>query len=113
MKLEKIEDLLQIDTDSLKSPEKSRLLTRIKQLIKTGNKKEVKEDEIGASLPYEGVGVVGPYLVDIKFDLDSKEARVMNINKDARDIKRNYMAGAAAMSKIQKLIKEQKEIVNE
>ena len=76
-------------------------------------KKEVKEDEIGANLPYEGVGVVGPYLVDIKFDLDSKEARVMNVNKDTRDIKRNYMAGAAAMSKIQKLIKEQKEIVNE
>jgi len=113
MKLEKIEDLLQIDTDSLKSPEKSRLLTRIKQLIKTGNKKEVKDDEVGANLPYEGVAVVGPYLVDIKFDLDSKEARVMNVNKDTRDIKSNHMAGASAMSKMQKLIKGQKEIVNE
>ena len=114
MKLEQLSDLLAIDTDTLKSPEKSRLLTRIKQLIKGENKAEANQDEAAKDLPYEAVGIVGNKLVEIRFDLESKDARVIKTAPtDPRDIKTNYIAGAKAIVRTQELVKFQKEITNE
>lgn len=109
MKLETIEDLLEIDTEKLKAAENKRLLTKIKQLIKSGNKAEAKADESSKDYPFEAVSVVGSSFVTVKFDLETKEARVTDTTVDTRDVgPRNYMAGAAALKRLQELVKEQK-----
>lgn len=114
MQIEKLEDILTINMDKLKSPEKTRLLTKIKQLIKADNKSEAKEEEAAVDYPYEAISIVGEKLITLKFDLDTKKARVVNTETDTRDIKgRNYMSGADAVKRLTKLVKTQKEIVNE
>ena len=114
MKLEKLSDLLEINTDILKSPEKGRLLTKVKQLIKAGNKTEANADETAKDLPFTAVSVVGNVYVELKFDLDEKGGRVVYTDVDPRDIRgKNYMGGAKAIKKMQELIKEQKGALNE
>lgn len=82
--------------------------------IKLGNKKETKADEIAQDYPYEGVGVVGNKLVTLKFDLETKEARVVDISTDSRDTRgQNHMATYNSIEKIKQLAKKQKEIKNE
>jgi len=114
MKLECLEDLLTIDLVKLKSPEKTRLLTRVKQLIKSENKTEAKASENAQDLPYEGLSIVGGKYVELRFDINTKQARVTDVRQDPRDTKgKNYMAGAEALQKIRDLAKDQKEISNE
>ena len=114
MKLEKLEDVLTIDLVKLKSAEKTRLLVRIKQLIKSENKTEAKADENASELPYEGLSIVGDKYVELRFDLNTKQARVTDITHDTRDIKgRNYMAGTKALNKVREMVTKQKEIPNE
>ncbi len=114
MKIEKLEDLLTINTKTLKSTEKERLLTRVKQLIKSENKTEAKADENAKDLPYEAVSVVGGTFVELKFDLKTKQARVVNTHQDSRDINgQNIMSGARAVVKMQSIVKLQKEIEND
>jgi len=111
MKLEKLSDLLELNTDTLKSPEKSRLLTRVKQLIKAENKAENLADENAADLPYEGLSIVGNKYVLLRFDLESKRGRVVEIDTDPRDVRgKNYMSGARAINKLTELSKKQKEL---
>ena len=111
LKLEKLSDLLDIDTDGLKSPEKTRLLTAIKQLIKEeGSPEEIKEAE-ASEFPYTGVSIVGNKYVELKFDLKTKAARVVTIDTDPRDTKgKNIMVSARAMDKVKRLHKGQKEV---
>jgi hypothetical protein len=114
MKLENLNDLLTINTDTLKSPEKGRLLTRIKQLIKAEIKSVDNADDIAKDLPYEAVSIVGNQYIEIKFDLLSKSGRIVSTATDTRDTRgKNYMAGAKAIKKLQELVKNQKEIINE
>jgi len=113
LKIEQLEDLLTINTDLLKSPEKSRLLTRIKQLIKADNKVEANQDEAAKDLPYRAVSIVGKTFVEIKFDLESKTARVTEVNKDERDINNNFQSGARAVNEMRIIVKNQKELNNE
>lgn len=114
MKLEKLEDLLEINPDNLKSPEKTRLIVKIKQLIKAGNKAEILADEKVKDLPYVAVSVVGNKYVEIGFDIPSKDGRVIHVETDDRDIRgKNYMSGSKAIRRIKELVKEQKEISNE
>lgn len=109
MKLETLEDLLTVDVDKLKSPEKTRLLTRIKQLIKAEGKADAKADSEAEKFPYEAVSVVSNKLVHLAFDLETKKARVVDTEVDSRDTRgRNYMAGAAALKKVQEMVKTQK-----
>ena len=42
------------------------------------------------------------------FDLESKKARVVDTHTHTTDTTKNYMVGAEAIKKIQKLVKEQK-----
>jgi len=113
MKLEKIEDLLEINTDALKSPEKGLLLTRIKQLIKAENKSKVNADEAVKDLPYIAVSIVGNKYIELAFDLDSKDGRIVGVELDTRDVRgKNYMAGSRAIRRIQELVKNQKENIN-
>ncbi len=114
MKLENLEDLLTINTDTLKSPEKGRLLTRIKQLIKANGKVEDSADELAKDLPYLAISVVGNKYVEVAFDLSTKYGRIVDVDIDTRDIRgKNYMSGARAIKRMQELIKEQKELSNE
>lgn len=114
MKLEKLEDLLTVDHDKLKSPEKTRLITRIKQLIKDSGKVEVKADNKAETYPYEAISVVDNQLVKVSFDLKSKEARVVDVEVDPRDSRgANHMAGAYAINAVKRYIKQQKEKTNE
>ena len=113
LKLESLNDLLTIEVEKLKSPEKTRLLTRIKHLIKSGNKAEANQEEAAKDLPYEAVSMVGNQLVEIRFDLESKKARVIRTSTDSRDIKTNYLSGAEAIKKMQEIVKFQKENTNE
>lgn len=110
MSIKDLQDVLTLDIDKLKSDEKSKVLTKIKQLVKASNKEEVKESEEVDSLPYEAVSVVGSKLVFLKFDLESGKSGISKIEQDTRDTKgRNYMASAAAIRIIQLLSKQQKE----
>ena len=54
--------------------------------------------------------MVGEKLVYLKFDLDTKEARVVDIEVDPRDnSRRNIMGGAKALDLLDKIIRNQKE----
>jgi len=109
IEITKLEDVLTLNTDKLKSDEKSKVLTKVKQLIKAENKAEVLQENEAEDYPYEGVSIVGNQLVNIKFDIESKKARVVDTEIDPRDSKgRNYMAAATALKKIQALSKSQK-----
>lgn len=110
MKIESLEDILQIDHEKLKAAETKRLITKVKQLLKSNTKEEKKAEENAETLPFEAVSVVGNKAVYLRFDLETKEARVVDVRVDTRDVRgRNFMAGAAATTKLQKLIKEQKD----
>lgn len=110
MKLETLEDVLAIDTDKLKAQENKRLLTRIKQLLKSDKKEETKADENAADYPYTAVSVVGNKYVKIKFDLESKKARVVDVQTDGRDTRgRNHMVGFKAINELEGLVNKQKE----
>lgn len=110
MKLERLEDLLEIDTDSQKAPDNKRLLTRIKQLVKESKKVEEDVTNLANKLDYEAISVVGPKLVRVAFDLDTKQAVVKEVSSDPRDTeKRNYMARYKASGMLEDLAKTQRE----
>lgn len=109
LQLEKLEDLLTIDENKLKSPDKSAIIRKIKQLLKAENKADVIAADESEDFPYEGVSIVGNTYVSIKFDLSSRKARVVETHTHPTDTRgKNYMVGAEAIKKMQKLIKEQK-----
>lgn len=106
LKLEKVEDLLEVDIATLKSPDKTKLLTRLKALIKLGDKVEIKTDEQAkVNLPYSGVSVVGNKLITLKFDLESKEARVIDIEESTQH---HAVITVQGMNMVKKFAKEQK-----
>lgn len=110
MKIEKLDDLLTLDTDKLKSAEKSRVITKIKQLIKGEGKAEKTADSKAEDFPYKAISVVGNELVYVAFDLETKEARVVGTETDDRDTKgRNHMVTSYAVNEIKILAKTQKE----
>ena len=110
MKIETLEDILQIDHEKLKAAENKRLITKIKQLLKSNNKEEKRAETNADSMPYEAVSIVGNKAVYLKFDLESKEARVVDVKVDTRDARgRNFMAAAATTKRLQELAKSQKE----
>jgi hypothetical protein len=118
MKMDTLEDLFEIDHEKLKAAENKRVITRIKQLLKADGKEERKAEanaEANAEeMPYEGVSVVGNKKVTLKFDLKTKEARVVDVKVDPRDTRgRNHMARYFAEKKLLKLAKEQKDKDNE
>ena len=109
MKLEELTDILEIDESKLKSPDKSNVIRRVKQLLKAENKSEVIAEDEAEDYPYEAVSIVGSTYVTIKFDIESKKARVIETHTHPTDTRgKNYMVGAEAIKKMQKLIKEQK-----
>ena len=110
MKLEKLEDLLTVDTATNKADANKKLLLQIKQLIKKENKKEASNEVLADSLPYEAISVVGSKYVTVKFDIATKQAVVSNIEHDSRDVGvKNYMAVYHATNKLRLLGKNQKE----
>lgn len=106
MILEKIEDLLTIDTDSNKALDNKNLLKKLKQLIKEGNAQKKDSDKLSGELPYTGVSVVGDKHITLKFDLESRQAVVEKIEQDQR--KQNYMAIYHAKAILDKVNKEQR-----
>jgi len=109
LELEKLEDLLNIDESKLKSADKSSVIRKVKQLLKSDTKAEVKAVDEAEDFPYEAVSVVGNQYVGIKFDLESKKARVVDVHTHSSDTRgKNYMIGAEAIKKITRLCKEQK-----
>jgi hypothetical protein len=114
MKMDTLEDLFEIDHEKLKAAENKRVITRIKQLLKADGKEERKAEANAEEMPYEGVSVVGNKKVTLKFDLKTKEARVVDVKVDPRDTRgRNHMARYFAEKKLLKLAKEQKDKDNE
>ena len=110
MKIESLEDILQIDHEKNKAAENKRLITKVKQLLKSNTKQEKKEEANADQMPYEAVSVVGNKLVKLKFDLETKEARVVDISVDSRDDRgRNHMARFYASKVIDHYAKYQKE----
>lgn len=102
LELNKLEDLLAIDENGLKSPEKSAVIRKIKQLLKNNGAEEKIADEEAKDLPHEAVAVIGNKLVTVKFDLESKEARVSEVSTDSRDVKnKNHMARYHAIKAIE------------
>lgn len=109
MKLESLDDLLEIEHEKLKVAETKRLLTKIKQLVKEKSLKAYKNNL--SDLPYKAVAIVDNKLVHLSFDLESGEARVDGVEVDSRDVKgRNAMAGSKAMDIIGEMVQKQKEV---
>lgn len=108
--MENLEDLLEIDTEKNKAEDNKKLLRKLKQMLKKQDKDEVKLEDKASNMPYEAVSVVGNQFVTIKFDIESKEAIVSDIEVDSRDSNhRNYMAVYKANRKLLKLGKDQKQ----
>lgn len=104
--IESLEELLTIDTDSNKAMENKKLLSKVKQLLKGQNKKEVGLSKKAEDLPYEGISVIGNRLVTLKFDIDSKEAVVSNVEIDSRDTGvKQHMATYNARIQLEKIFK--------
>jgi hypothetical protein len=109
MKIEKIEDLLTIDTDKLKADQNKALLRKVKQLLKSTNKKAEDTEVLADSMPYEAVSVVGNKSIKLKFDLETGQGVVSDIFEDSRYTGgQNYMAVSHASKVLAKLGKEQK-----
>jgi hypothetical protein len=106
MVLEKIEDLLTIDTDANKANDNKNLLKKLKQLIKEGNAQKQDAEDLAGDLPFTGVSVVGSKHITLKFDLESRKAVVSEVEEDGR--KQNYMAMYHAKSILEKANKEQR-----
>lgn len=110
MKLDKLEDLFEIDHEKLKVAETKRVITKIKQLLKSDNKSEARAEKEAKEYPYDAVSIVENKVVFLKFDLDTKEARVVNVSIDPRDSKgRNFMGTDKALKFLDKLSRTQKE----
>ena len=110
MKVEKLEDLLEIDTDKNKADDNKRLLRKIKQLLKTEEKVEKSTEAKARHLPYTGVSIVGNKMVVLKFDLDSKDGTVEEVITDPRDTRgQNHMAVYNAKALMGELARNQKE----
>ena len=56
-------------------------------------------------MPYEAISVIGTKLITLRFDLDSKEGRIVDIEEDAR----RPVIGMMAMNKVKSLAKNQVE----
>lgn len=109
LELNTLEDLLAIDENDLKSPEKSAVIRRVKQMLKTSGAEEKLADEEAKDLPYEAVAVVGKQLVKLRFDLETKEARVVDVEIDSRDVRnQNHMATHHAIKMLEKMARESK-----
>lgn len=106
MILEKLEDLLTIDTDSNKAADNKNLLKKLKQLIKETKAQKKEAEDIADDLPFLGVSVVGDKHITLKFDLETKKAVVDTIEQDER--KQNYMAKYHARNILDLLSKEQR-----
>jgi hypothetical protein len=107
--MENLDDLLQIDTDSNKAAENKTLLKEIKQLLKKQTKKETNLDKKAEDMPYEGVAVVGNRFVTLKFNLETREAVVADIQVDSRDAgSQNHMARFVAMNKLERIARATK-----
>lgn len=107
--MERLEDLLSIDTDSNKANENKMLLTKIKQLLKKTEKKENNLNAKAGDLPYKAVSVVGKKLVHIKFSLETREAVVEKEESFTQDVYNNNMAVYYGLNKLKELGKHQKE----
>lgn len=105
LKMEKLEDLLTMDLEKMKSQDKTNLLRRVKQLIKLEGKVEAKTDEEALNLPYDAIGIVGSKIVSIKYDINSKDARVVKIEEEETRIP---VAGATALKRMQFLVRNQR-----
>lgn len=104
MKLDNLEDLLKVDTDSGKAQENKNLLKEIKQILKKQTKAEINLDKKAEEMPYEAVSVVGNRFVTVKFNLDTREAVVSDIRVDSRDTGvQNHMALYSATSKLREI----------
>ena len=113
MKIETLQDVLTVDFDKMKSMDKTRLLYRIKELIKETDIESKHLDEDSQDYKYTALSIVDKKLVRLSFDLESKKARVVDTETNPVDRKSNYMVGAKAIQEMKTLIKTQKEIVNE
>jgi len=110
MKLDTLEDLFEINHEKLKAAENKRVITKIKQLLKTENKSEARAEKEAKDYPYEAVSVVGNKAVYLRFDLDTKDARVVDVRTDGRDTRgRNHMVSYQMSRYLEKLSKNQKE----
>jgi hypothetical protein len=102
-KLETLEDILTMDTDTGKAQENKDLLKQIKQLLKKTAKKENDLEAKASEMPYEAVAVVGKNHVRLKFSLDTKEAVVVESIKYDQDVHNNAMATYYAINELKKL----------
>ena len=109
MKLEKLEDLLEINTDTGKATDNKKLLADIKRLLKKEAKRDVKVEKAAGEMPYIAVSVVGNKYVEVSFNLETKEALVSTVSIDERDANgRSHMAVAKAEDKVYELSKTQR-----
>lgn len=108
-KIESLEDVLSIDTETGKAQENKDLLKQIKQLLKKSEKKEANLQQKAEEMPHEAVSVIGKNHVRIKFNLDTKEAVVVESIKYDQDVYNNNMALYYAVSELKKIAAKKQE----
>jgi len=99
--------------DTMKKDELQKYARELIAHIKGAVKQEAKAEELAEEFPYEAVSVIDKKFVTLKFDLESKKARVIDVKTDSRDVRNNNMAVYFANNKLIELGKKQKEISNE
>ncbi len=109
MEIEKLEDLLTVDTQLLKSAEKEKLLKCIKRLLKAQGKESKKDEVLASELPYTAVGLVGNKLTYVKYSIASNQAVVDETKVDSADSgNQNHMAAFAGIELLREQARDSK-----
>lgn len=107
--MKNIEELLEIDTETMKVADLKKLCREIKGLVKVKEKKVEDNTNKGDNFKYEAVSVVGKKYVRLKFDLETKEAVVISAEEDTRDAINNAMAFYFAKERLHKLATDEQQ----
>jgi hypothetical protein len=101
--MKNIEELLEIDTETMKVADLKKLCRELKGLVKVKEKQVESNSDKAKHLKYEGVSVVGKKCVKLRFDLETKEAVVESVEEFTQDVYNNAMAYYMAKEKLHNL----------
>lgn len=88
--IESLEEVLSIDPSKLKANELKKLVSSMKKFIKSDLKKEANSMPDESELPYYAVGAHGNFSVKLKYNPETREALVVDIEEDPRGAHMSY-----------------------
>lgn len=88
--IDSLEDVLGIDPSKLKANELKKLVSSMKKFIKSDLKKEANSMPDESELPYYAVGAHDNFTVKVKYNPETREALVVDIQEDSRGSHMSY-----------------------